>query len=140
MAQEVQDDELSVKLAAEAPGILAWLVEGAREWYERGLDPPAAVLRMTQAYKERQDVIGLFLKDRAVREPKARVALNRGPESLYEAYRGWAQRMGMGQMSCRRFSKELQAAAPYVQPDEWTEKGVHYKGFVGLRLTQEALQ
>ena len=140
MAQEVQDDELSTKLAAEAPGILAWLVEGAREWYERGLDPPPAVLRMTQAYKERQDVIGLFLKDRAVREPTARVALNRGPESLYEAYRGWSSRMGMGTMSCRRFSKELQAAAPYVQADEWIEKGVHYKGYVGIRLTQDALQ
>jgi hypothetical protein len=62
-----------------------------------------------------------------------------GPGSLYVAYKGWAAEMGIGQMGRNNFAKALKRAAPHATDDQWHEKGKHYRGFKGLRLTQEAL-
>jgi P4 family phage/plasmid primase-like protien len=139
VAQELQDDELSTKLAAEAEGILAWLVEGAREWYAEGLKPPPAVVKATEDYKARQDNVGQFLAERTVRDPKGRAPLTGGPASLYTAYKGWADEMGIGQLGRNRFAAALKKAAPYATYAEWVEGGRNYRGFTGLRLVQEAL-
>jgi P4 family phage/plasmid primase-like protien len=139
VAQELQDDELSAKLAVEAEGILAWLVEGAREWYAEGLKPPPAVVAATQDYKARQDNVGQFLAERTIRDPEAKTPLTGGAGSLYGAYKGWAEEMGCGQLGRGKFVKALQRSAPYISDAKWNEKGRQYRGFKGLRLTQEAL-
>ena len=139
VAQELQDDELDVKLARESEGILAWLVEGAREWYEKGLLPPPPVVKATQDYKARQDNVGQFLAERTVRAADAKVPLTGGPASLYLAYKGWAAEMGHGQLSRNRFTASFRRAAPYATYAEWREGGKHYRGFTGLKLSQEAL-
>lgn len=139
IAQEIQDDELDVKLAHEAEGILAWLVEGAREWYEGGLSPPPAVVAATQDYKARQDTVGQFLAERTARDPKGRVPLTGGPASLYVAYKGWAAEMGNGQLGRARFLAALKLSAPYAAASQWHEGGRHYRGFTGLRLSEEFL-
>ena len=139
VAHEIQDDELSVKLAAESEGILAWLVEGAKEWYAGGLNPPPVVLKATQDYKARQDNVGQFLTERTVRDPKGRAPLTGGPGSLYVAYKGWSDEMGIGQLGKNRFAVALRRAAPYATPGEWNEGGRHYRGFTGLKLAQEQL-
>jgi putative DNA primase/helicase len=51
------------RLKAEAAGILAWMVEGCREWQLAGLLEPKSVLIATQEYADEQDVIEQFLKD-----------------------------------------------------------------------------
>jgi putative DNA primase/helicase len=50
----VPDDHLLDKLRAERPAILAWMIDGGREWYQEGLGPtPACVLKETEEYFER---------------------------------------------------------------------------------------
>ena len=139
IAQELQDDELDVKLAREAEGILAWLVEGAREWYAEGLKPPLAVVRATQDYKARQDNIGQFLAERTVRDPNGRAPTTGAPASLYVAYKGWSAEMGHGQLGRNKFVAALRRAAPYATETWWEEGGRNYRGFTGLRLAQEPL-
>lgn len=56
-------EDLDAALAAEAPGILAWAVEGTRRWQERGLDEPRAVVDATLAYRRAEDVLGRFQED-----------------------------------------------------------------------------
>lgn len=56
------DRELAVKLRTEAPGILAWIVEGAREYLQFGLDPPPEVIAKTGAYLKEQDALGRWLE------------------------------------------------------------------------------
>ena len=58
-----QDQNLDETLAAEAPGILRWLVEGCMEWQEHGLDEPESVIRETLAYRQSEDVFARFAAD-----------------------------------------------------------------------------
>jgi putative DNA primase/helicase len=57
------DPGLDERLAAEAPGILRWLVEGCMEWQEHGLSEPEAVIRETLAYRRAEDTFARFAAD-----------------------------------------------------------------------------
>jgi putative DNA primase/helicase len=57
------DRNLDEKLAAEAPGILAWLVRGCLAWQREGLAEPEPVVRATLAYRQREDVFTRFAAD-----------------------------------------------------------------------------
>jgi putative DNA primase/helicase len=59
-----RDDKLETKLRAELPGILAWAVRGAVEWYRQGLNPPQAVRAATQAYRADSDTVAEWLAQR----------------------------------------------------------------------------
>ena len=139
IAQEVRDGHLDKKLEAEAEGILAWLVEGARQWYREGLNPPVSVQKATQDFKASQDNVGLFLGERTVKDPQGCVALSGSAESLYGAYKGWINEVGGRTLGRTRFAKEVSRAAP------WAVYGVHrvkkdlLRGFKGIRLVSEVL-
>ena len=68
-----EDTELGEKLAAEAEGILAWLVEGCLEWQEDGLGMCDAVERATATYRTESDIIGRFVRDCCELDDEARV-------------------------------------------------------------------
>jgi P4 family phage/plasmid primase-like protien len=137
VAEFLQDEQLDEKLAAEAPGILAWLIEGAQQWYRDGLNPPAAVLRTTKEYKDRQDVIGRFLADRCEPAAGSRVPLTKGTASLYGAYTGWAKTNGHGVMHSHKFAREVRKGRPGLKSAQWKEGGIKYDGIEGLRLLED---
>ena len=61
---EERDTGLADKLKAEAPDILAWMVEGCLDWQKRGLsDTPKTIQDATESYQEEQDVIGGWLSE-----------------------------------------------------------------------------
>lgn len=49
-------------LAAEASGILNWMLEGYRAWRREGLNPPEAVKAATADYRSSSDQLGEFLQ------------------------------------------------------------------------------
>jgi hypothetical protein len=55
------DGTLKEQLAAEAEGILAWLVQGVLLYQREGLDPPAEVVAFTKKYIAEQDHLGRWL-------------------------------------------------------------------------------
>jgi len=59
-----RDPRLAEKLKAEWPGILAWMIVGARKWYAEGLDKPAAVENATREYLEAEDTLLAWIEDR----------------------------------------------------------------------------
>jgi putative DNA primase/helicase len=61
--KERRDKELPEKLRAEWPGILAWMIEGCRQWLEQGLDPPASVRDATDEYLTGEDAFGQWVED-----------------------------------------------------------------------------
>lgn len=60
-----RDPDLPAKLRAEAAGILNWIIEGARRFYEAGcrLTPPPQVVAATSAYRADQDLTAQFLAE-----------------------------------------------------------------------------
>ncbi|MDF6931768.1 phage/plasmid primase, P4 family, partial [Escherichia coli] len=63
-APEERDPHLRTKLRAEAPHILAWMLDGCKDWQDRGLqDRPKAIKEATDAYREDQDVLGSWLSE-----------------------------------------------------------------------------
>jgi putative DNA primase/helicase len=57
------DEHLAAKLRAEGPGILRWVVEGARRFLADGFTPPPAVQDATAQYRNEQDHVGRFMTE-----------------------------------------------------------------------------
>jgi putative DNA primase/helicase len=79
---EKQDKELLAKLKAELPGILAWALQGCRDWQREGLEIPATVAEATKEYQVEMDWLAGFIFDRCVKDPAARTTA----EDLFKAY------------------------------------------------------
>lgn len=101
--QAEQDGELPNRLAAEADGILAWAVAGARQWQADGLGTPAVVVAATDEYREDTDTLGAFLAERCTITPDARAPAS----ELYAAYHAWCERGGEKPASQTSFGLEL---------------------------------
>jgi P4 family phage/plasmid primase-like protien len=133
LAQEIQDDELSAKLAAESEGILSWLVAGARTWYACGLMPPDSVLEDTEAFRAKQDHTGQFIAERTARRADATVAASNSTGSLYVAYAGWMKDMGYRPLGRNRFMDDMKRAAP------WAVYRTELRQYKGIELKKDDL-
>jgi putative DNA primase/helicase len=124
------DPDLSLKLRAEAPGILAWLVEGAALWQKERLGKPRAVETATEELRLKNDWLERFLHDRCLVAP-GRVAF---ASELYAAYEIWAEEGGEGRdclpRSVTQFGRSLNAHEGISRGRNAT--CAFYKG-VGLR-------
>jgi len=86
-----RDEHLADKLAAEAPGILLWLVEGARIYLADGLSAPEAVRAATDGYRTSEDTVGQFLADVLTFTPDSQVSSS----ALIEAHDAWCVDAGV---------------------------------------------
>lgn len=80
-------------LHVEWPGILQWMIEGARYWAKSGLQPPPAVLNATGDYLDSQDVLGGWIDEMIVLTPADDTAfLSR--QQLFSAWQAFCKRTG----------------------------------------------
>src|SRR5439155_16389137 len=98
-----RDKHLGEKLRAELPGILAWAVRGCLAWQAEGLAPPEEVRAATQEYREEMDVLGNFLEDRCVMDPREGASAAR----LYTEYQDWCEKAGERPAGTRAFGLAL---------------------------------
>ena len=98
-----QDRQLSAKLRAELPGVLAWIVRGCLEWQRDGLKAPEEVRRATGEYRAEMDVISAFLKDCCEQGTDGWVYAR----ELYKAYRGWCEETGERPEPQKKFGGRL---------------------------------
>lgn len=119
-----RDLDLPNKLQAEWPGILSWIIEGAVDWHANGLQAPAIVTDATLEYLNGEDLIEVWIEDRATKDKQAR----RLASELYANFKEWAEANGERVTSQRAFSQALQ--------DKGYEKKKTMKGrfFCGLRV------
>jgi P4 family phage/plasmid primase-like protien len=125
---DAADVTLLDQLNTEAPGILAWAVQGCLQWQQDGLGNPAAVQVATAEYRAEQDVLGAFLDECTEARPDASVSVRAG--ELFERYRRWADANGEFPGSNKRFSETL-ANRGFARAN--TSKA---RGFRGLALRQ----
>jgi putative DNA primase/helicase len=81
-------DEVVLRLEAERPGILNWMLEGYEQWKITGLDPPPQVLLATAEMRLAQDRYGLFLSEMGTLDP-GNPALTAGRAELWAAFNHW---------------------------------------------------
>ena len=95
-------EEVVQELVAEAPGILNWLIEGAKRYLVEGLVTPPEVKAATKEYRDEMDKVGPFI-DACVREAPGQHVRAR---SMYHAYESWALANGEKPVFETRFGRE----------------------------------
>jgi putative DNA primase/helicase len=116
------DKSLPGKLLAEAEGILAWIVEGARLWFATGLNKPPEIDAAKEAWHSEMDQIGRFLGERCIVADACRVLA----ATLYAEYRNWAEATGEHLASSTAFGIKI--------TDRRFEKSHSVRGTVYLGL------
>lgn len=118
-----QDRELANKLKAEYPAILAWMIDGLKEWRRIGLSPPAAVIEASEQYRQEMDTFAEFLDDRCS-VTSIGTAQN---GDVYASYTEWAKDNGLRPRSHMWMTSELKKRG-FVQR-EGRKHGRIWEGF-----------
>ncbi|WP_225102383.1 phage/plasmid primase, P4 family [Streptomyces sp. CoH27] len=130
------DNLADILVSEEGPGILNWLVTGARRYLagERQLSGPERVRIATTAYAETEDYTGRFLSESCRIEPAMRAEQAR----LYAAYKTWCQNEGAQAMSSRAFAARVREMVGLASPKEMvlSNQRKYYPG-IGLVADEE---
>jgi len=101
-----EDTSLEQVLAQDLDGVLAWAIDGLRDYQARGgLDAPGGVLAASQGYRETQDPVARFIEDRCVLHGAATCSRR----ALYEAYSEWSKDNGESEFGQRNFNDHVRA-------------------------------
>lgn len=98
--EECRDLHLDQKIAAEFPGILNWLIEGALALGDRGTCPPSAVTAATDRFRKDSDDFGAFLRDKTVEDPEGIIT----KAELYDLYKEYCDEQEIREVY--RYSKK----------------------------------
>jgi putative DNA primase/helicase len=129
-----EDRRLEMKLRAEWPGILRWMIEGGLDWQRNGLIHPKAVQAATAYYFSEQDTLAQWQEDCC--------ETGRGFEdtaaSLFSNWRNYALARSEEPGNAKRFSTALQRKGllPCRDPIDQTTGISHrnQRGFKGFRV------
>ncbi len=100
---ERMDPVLPEKLKKELPGILAWAVQGCREWRGGGLRVPTDIKKATAEYRAEQDSIGQFIQECLVRHPDAGVSIG----DNFKAYLSFCEDSGLHPATKKMLGMEM---------------------------------
>lgn len=126
------DPELDKKLQAEAPGILAWLVEGCLKWKKYGLKYPPRVIEEKAKYEESEDNIGSFI-DMCCSTGHPDV-YNDKSSDLYDVFAAWWRKyIGRYVPAHKRFGAYLSG-----KYEKRKTGGLYY--YYGIALNQEVIK
>ena len=95
-----KDHTLKAQLESEIEGVIAWIVEGAREWHLRkqqnlGIEEPQCVRAAVAKYRQDEDQLQHFL-DECVEDRDATPNGTKTPKSrMYAASRVWCRLQGL---------------------------------------------
>jgi putative DNA primase/helicase len=132
-AEERIADLDAILLREEGPGILAWIVAGARDYFAGGLREPAGVRAATAEYAESEDDLGRFVAERlVVASPEARAHVLIDTATVTASYASWCRSEGVEAMSMKGFGSQLRARWHIEQR---RSHGRRY--YVGLSLAAE---
>lgn len=100
---ERRDPTLPQKLIAVGGHILAWMIDGARDYLNAGIRTPAAVTQATEEYEHDQDTVGRFWNERILVSPNMRISVT----DVRSAYQKWCTEAGCVAVGANRLTQEL---------------------------------
>ena len=122
-----RDAELTEKLKAEWPAILAWLIEGCLDWQRESVRPPQAVRKATEAYLSAEDSLATWIEDKCERRADAWELST----TLFSSWNTWANAAGEISGGRKQFAQALETRGFIPSRKKYG------RGFEGLRLSQE---
>lgn len=126
-------------------GILAWAVEGAMRWYERGgLVTPQSVMKLTEEQRGTQDLVAIWMDECCDIADPYDSELFTPTDMLIKSYRQWCKDNGVRAKGVAAFKTSLGAKGFSPPPGSGKQRHPNYKnprhGFVGLQLVGDETQ
>ena len=103
ISPERKDTQLEAKLVEEHGAILQWMIEGAVEWRQYGLDVPDRVTAATDDYLEAEDVLGQFIEEELIPDIQKDVQSSK----VYERFQIWCEEHGIRAWSSHALTQAL---------------------------------
>ncbi|MBE6482057.1 MAG: hypothetical protein E7Z94_06745 [Actinomyces ruminicola] len=123
-----RDPELGERLKLEADAVLAWALDGWRDYQANGMPKAAKVTEATNRYEAESDTVGRFILDRCVTNPKA----HEYKSKLWEEFERWRVDDGADPIGKKAFGAQLERRF-----SKYMSGGVTaYRGII-LRAEQE---
>ena len=123
-----RDPHMLEKLKSEAPGILAWIIQGAVDWHQGGLAVPASVRDASSEYMTDHDDLGLWVEECCDRQGEAQAS------ALYASFARWKKARGEHAPSQTVWGSRITTLPGVLKR---RSDGIRYSG---LRLTQAELE
>ncbi len=124
--KDEQDADLADRLTLEVDGILSWVIQGALEYGERGLDPPEQVLAATTEYRDAESTFAAWIDERLELDRNAWTS----SAALRHDYIEWAKDNDAEELTARAIAERL-AQRPELRPAKGTGGK---RGWHGLRI------
>lgn len=127
------------KMLAEAPGILNWLIEGAKAWLRQGLCPPSQVSRATDDLRQDADPYGKFLDQACVVTGDDRDSIT--TRELMLAFMYWQMTKGDTPFKERTISTNMKDhsrrwRSPKTGKQFTARETGRFNGYDGLKFTE----
>lgn len=100
---KLKDPALADKLREETDGIMNWLLDGWRDYLDKGLRIPDVVKMATDQYRSESDPVGEFIGEFTTHAPSYEVLSS----ELYTAYKAYCKQVGMKEWSIRAFGDRV---------------------------------
>jgi putative DNA primase/helicase len=104
------DDNLSSKLRAEWPGILAWAVRGCLKWQKHRLRAPTVVRAATEGWHEEMDHLKRFVAEQLIISPGPNVSAS----EVYDRYKKWCVERGEHPLIIQHFTPKLKESHDFT--------------------------
>lgn len=136
--KEERDPMLVQRMLAEGPGILNWLVEGARYYLEGGLAPPEQVMAATDTLRKDADPYGKFLDEACVVTGDERDSLS--SRELMLCFMFWQMQRGETPFKERTISTNMKDhsrrwRSPKTGKQFVARETGRFNGYDGVKLT-----
>lgn len=100
-----EDFGLRDRLRLEREGVLAWAVDGLRDYRQRGrLDPPEAVLAASLGYRNDNDALARFIEERCDLSPGGQIRRS----EFATAYNAWARDRNEPELSAKALGSQME--------------------------------
>ncbi|MEM8849270.1 MAG: phage/plasmid primase, P4 family [Pseudomonadota bacterium] len=90
--QRRSQGEVEAEHRAEGSGILNWLLDGFRDFMDRGIDMPEEMSDLKRQLMEAADPVGVFLAEMTIGGPLSSTRIN--VTDFYKVYEAWCEQEG----------------------------------------------
>lgn len=131
------DKALDDKLRQELPGILAWCVRGAVDWFQHGLGECEAVKKATSGYREESDPLKAFVAERCkIGQFSCETIEPTTVSVLKDAYLRWCADSGITPLKDKEFNFRLENEYSSKRKSRRIGRSV-VKVWEGIRLIED---